>query len=329
MKRPRPSSTSILILLASLLSVSRSGSAQPSPGAIPTNGRTATPQQTRSRRATNDQHHPHQSTNALSAIAPDRATLDRAAAESAKSAAAQEANLRKQQELAAETLAVTQKTLDVTQQSLNIDGWLVKLTAGLAVINFLTMVVFYCTMRANVVAANATRDVVKVSKAAVRPYLWVRKVEAELGSPTLAGDLGPEFANMVSSASCFIQNLGSGPAFITEVVATLKFSDPPLPLPPNYDDCIRVVMLQPVVTATEPTNFLVRLRGGADSPTAIRMGDPNAQERFSCYGIIRYRDVFGEKYCTTFGFSRQWGRRSDSEVFEWFFTHWPPYNTQT
>lgn len=134
---------------------------------------------------------------------------------------------------------------------------------------------------------------------------------------------------MVDSANCTIQNLGNGPAFITEVVATLKFSFAPLPLPPNFEDCIKVIVLQPIVTESEPTNFFVRLRNGADSEIAKRMGDPNGNERFSCYGTIRYRDAFGGSYCTTFGFSRQWLRTADSEEYRWTIVPWPPYNNQT
>jgi hypothetical protein len=59
------------------------------------------------------------------------------------------------------------------------------------------------------------------------------------------------------------------------------------------------------------------------------MGDPSGPERFSCYGIIKYRDAFGESYCTTFGFSRQWLRPADSEEFHWMFVPFPPYKRQT
>jgi hypothetical protein len=129
---------------------------------------------------------------------------------------------------------------------------------------------------------------------------------------------GPEFANVINSANCSIQNLGKGPAFITEVVAKLKFSSAPLPFPPVFNDCIKVIVLQPVVTESEPTNFFVRGQG-ADGQTAVRMGDPSGPELFSCYGVIKYRDAFGESYCTTFGFSRQWLRRADSEEIRWMF----------
>jgi hypothetical protein len=59
------------------------------------------------------------------------------------------------------------------------------------------------------------------------------------------------------------------------------------------------------------------------------MSDIGATERFSCYGIIRYRDVFGESYSTTFGFSRQWLQSEDSYEMQWLFVPWPPYNRQT
>jgi hypothetical protein len=150
------------------------------------------------------------------------------------------------------------------------------------------------TAIASEVAANATRDSVQVSKSTVRPYVWVRKVE---GQNDVSGQLGlgPEFAHVIDSANCIIQNLGKGPAFITEVVAKLKFSSAPLPCPPVFNDCVKVTVLQPVVTESEPTNFFIRGQG-ADSQTAVRMGDPSGPERFSCYGIIKYRDAFGESY---------------------------------
>jgi len=180
------------------------------------------------------------------------------------------------------------------------------------------------TATATEVAANAARDAVQVSKSAVRPYLWVRKIE---GGNDIAG---PEFADVISYANVSIQNLGKGPAFIIEVVGRLKFSAEPLPLPPSFDDCTGVLVLQPVVTEPEPTNFFVRLAQGVTSQDAQRMGDPNnPTERFSCYGIIRYQDAFKESYCTTFGFSRQLLRPSDSQVLRWTFVPYPPYNRQT
>src|SRR5260370_23310526 len=87
------------------------------------------------------------------------------------------------------------------------------------------------TATATEVAANAARDAVQVSKSAVRPYLWVRKIE---GGNDIAG---PEFADVISYANVSIQNLGKGPAFITEVVGGLKFPADPLPLPPSFDVC--------------------------------------------------------------------------------------------
>jgi hypothetical protein len=176
-------------------------------------------------------------------------------------------------------------------------------------------------------SADATRDAVKVSKSTIRPYIWVRKIEG-VHRPPSTGGLGPESANVLDSANCSIQNLGTGPAFITEVLARLKMSRAPLPLPPVFDDCFRVEVLQPVVTASEPTNFFVILRDGADNHTAKRMDDPMGLERFSCYGIIRYEDAFGESYSTTFGFSRQWMRSADSEEFRWVFLPFSPYHRQ-
>jgi hypothetical protein len=176
-------------------------------------------------------------------------------------------------------------------------------------------------------SAEATREAVQVSKSVVRPYIWVRKIEGSAWPP-LTPDLGPEFANVVSVANCYIQNLGTGPAFITEVVARLKFSCAPLPLTPTFEDCFKVEVLQPVVTASEPTNFFVMFGGGVDSQTAAKMGDPNGLERFSCYGIIRYEDVFRDSYSTTFGFSRQRMRSADSEQFQWQFIPFSPYNRQ-
>jgi hypothetical protein len=182
------------------------------------------------------------------------------------------------------------------------------------------------TANATEVAANATRDAVQVSKSTVRPYLWVRKVET---GDTLSKRMGPEFTDVPASANCYVQNLGKGPAFITEVVARLKFSSAPLPLPPAFNDCINVLALLPVVTESDTYQLPIRFVEGVSSQDAQRMSDiNNPTERFSCYGIIRYRDVFGESYCTTLGFSRQW-RTSDGVTFQWVWPPWPPYNKQT
>jgi hypothetical protein len=88
-------------------------------------------------------------------------------------------------------------------------------------------------------------------------------------------------------------------------------------------------VLQPVVTESEPTNFFVRLGQVVSSQDALAMSEPGATARFSCYGIIQYQDAFRESYCTTFGFSRQWGRSANSTEFRWTFVPFPPYNRHT
>jgi hypothetical protein len=325
MKHLKPLFLLIPIVLALLLSDARNASAQPSPGTIQKSHRKPATKQESAQRAKNDQHQPRASSRPLSAIAPNRTAQDRAAAESAMRAAEQEAHLKRQEQLAAATLAVTQKTLDTTQQSLELDRKLVWFTGVLAVINLLTMMVFYRTVSANIIAANATRDAVQVSKSAVRPYLWVSNVKGETHPPSLT-QVGPESRNVLGFADCNIQNLGKGPAFITEVAAKLKFSSAPLPLPPAFNDCLKVIVLQPVVPAAESTNFLVPLSQTFASQDTEKMNDQRASERFSCYGTIKYRDAFGTPYCTNFGFSRQWGKFSDSEEPHWTFVPSPAYN---
>jgi hypothetical protein len=87
-----------------------------------------------------------------------RAAQNHAGTTGEQRAAEQEAHLKKQEEFAAKTLAITQTTLNIAQQSLANDRRLVKITGALALINVLTMIVFYCTMRANRTAAIAAQS---------------------------------------------------------------------------------------------------------------------------------------------------------------------------
>ncbi len=86
-----------------------------------------------------------------------------------------------------------------------------------------------------------------------RPLLWVRRVE--IGHDPPNPNLPVEFREVVNYVSCIVQNLGEKGAIIVEAVARLKFASPPLPLPPTFADCIRQTVLQPMVTADEPTNL--------------------------------------------------------------------------
>jgi hypothetical protein len=187
----------------------------------------------------------------------------------------------------------------------------------------------WCTSRSASRAARDSAEAARLALKANRPFLWVRKVEGENDIPTTAPDLGAEFAdpNIVTLTNCSVQNLGKGPAFIIEVKARLKFTPNPLPLPPTFDDCLVVEVLQPVVTESEPTIFPIR-GGGVDTQDALKMVDTNAAEKFACYGKIRYRDVFGNTYRATFGFSRQFLRRSAGDAFRWEFVPSPKYNLE-
>lgn len=158
---------------------------------------------------------------------------------------------------------------------------------------------------------------VKRALANERPFLWVRKVDKGHDPPD--PELPEEFHDVVSYASCIVQNLGGRGAIISEVRARLKFGYPILPLPPNFADCIEVPVLQPMVTASEPTNFIVRLSTPfLHKEVVAKMLDPEAQERFFCYGVIRYKDPAGFSYKTTFGFHCQ--RLSDDKIhFDWQF----------
>jgi hypothetical protein len=136
-----------------------------------------------------------------------------------------------------------------------------------------------------------------------RPLLWVRRVE--IGHDPPNPGLPAEFGDVVNYASCVVQNLGKRGAIISEVVARLKFAYPVLPLAPTFKDCLKVPVLQPMVTENEPTNFIVRLSTPFTHQEIAKMTDPEAHERFFCYGIIRYKDPSGASYTTTFGFHCQ------------------------
>jgi hypothetical protein len=148
-----------------------------------------------------------------------------------------------------------------------------------------------------------------------RPLLWVRKVEAGHDPPHPG--LPAEFQKIIDYASCLVQNLGKRAAIVTEVVARLKFDYPPLPLPPSFRDCLPIVVLQRIISETEPTNFIVRLSTPFTNQDIAKI-DPQARERFFCYGIIRYQDPTGARYETTFGFDCQW-LSEDLVNFRWQF----------
>jgi hypothetical protein len=183
-------------------------------------------------------------------------------------------------------------------------------------------------------AASTSAKAAELALNANRPYIWVKKIEGQKGPPN--PDLPPEVTDIIASANCFIQNLGKGPAFIIEVRGTLKFTYPPLPMPASFSDCGRVHILQPVVTEAEPTNFFVPSRGGSlfvmspcGSVDTSHVNDPNNRGRFVCYGVIRYRDVYGNRYESTFGYHRQWLTFGDPDKFQWLFVRGPDeYNRE-
>ena len=234
MKHSRLLSVLILIVLVFLLSDARKGNAQPSPRGVPASHRSATTEQKPARHNTNDHHHPRRYISTLSSIARDRATQDRTAAESAQHAAEQEAYLNKQEELAATTLAVTQQTLDITRQSLGIDWWLVKLTAALAIINVLTMGVFYFTMQATFIAANATKNSADAALAASTAYIHLMRVSLEGQIPNhdiMEGWLG--VADPVFHYG--FTNFGKSPAYMSEMCWEHYFGQH-LPDTPIYEN---------------------------------------------------------------------------------------------
>jgi len=102
-------------------------------------------------------------------------------------------------------------------------------------------------------------------------------------------------------------------------VAKLKFTSKILPLAPDFSDCLSVLVLQPIVTETEPTNFIVRLSDGLVADDVKDMYDPESPKRITCYGIVRYQDVFGKCYKTTFGYHRRRVLADNPDGFEWVF----------
>jgi hypothetical protein len=137
----------------------------------------------------------------------------------------------------------------------------------------------------------------------------------------------PELKETIGSVSCDLENSGTGPAVISEIVARLRFGPQPFfPDPPSFADCYPIRLGQRVVPARERTNFIVL--AGVHSPVEQ---DPATSERLSCYGIIRYTDVSGRmRYETTFGFWRDFGIKADETEARWTWVDGPEsYNRFT
>jgi len=163
--------------------------------------------------------------------------------------------------------------------------------------------------------ADLTDSSIQIAKAPHRPYLWIKEIT---NSPNL------EFTEDIEAAyaSCKVMNLGSGPAFITEVKARLRYArGNRFPSPPNFVDCSKCPILHPIVTESAPTNFIVMLK-----PDSVK----NREGGAICYGIIRYRDVFGDFYTLTFGYQMLFSQiNDDSPVMQGkFFLGPDEYNRE-
>jgi len=107
---------------------------------------------------------------------------------------------------------------------------------------------------------------------------------------------------------CRIKNFGKGPAIVVEIVARLKATDRPFPLPAEFSDCLPVTMIErEVIGASESITFWATYSGSnqdisdavdATFDTLMIQG----AKRLTLYGEIRYRDVFNNSYSTWFGF---------------------------
>jgi hypothetical protein len=179
-----------------------------------------------------------------------------------------------------------------------------------------------------VVVAGLQLFLLKQALKADRPYIWVRRVEGLKDPPSVTMEV---FRDVITHASCFIQNLGKGPAVNIQVIARMKFGAPPLFYPGMFADCQpQHSMLQPVVTESEPTNFIVRLSTGISDRDVTEMYDSNSPKRITCYGIVRYEDVFGNRYKTSFGYHRQQFVADNTDGFVWQFVRGPSeYNHHT
>jgi hypothetical protein len=176
-----------------------------------------------------------------------------------------------------------------------------------------------------------TYQIAEVALHRDRPFLFSFSGRVKEQPPAAASEI-PEFRYAIGSVSCDIQNFGGGPAIITEIVARLRFGPPPyFATPVSFADCHPLHRGQKVVPPNDRTNFIVMLQDGIQGDDVSKMYDEKSTKRFSCYGIIRYHDVYGKKpYETSFGFHREFGRGADEAELRWTWVDGPEaYNRFT
>jgi hypothetical protein len=294
-----PKSMKLLMPLTFLFCIAQSPSSSPIPGADHAKYGKSASEQDKTNRDEKDQRRPRPPVSVVPMITPDRAAQERAAAESAKRASEQEAHYRRQEELATGTLAVTQRTLDI-------DSELVTLTTVLAIVNFLTMLVFYVTMRANVKAANAADVSAKAAKASAdaalrsdRPVLVAEKFIPHNIYPRE----GLPESERTTVVGFWIRNCGKGPALSVELAGLLTLKNE-LPYPASIGACRPIAIRDTVI----PSGGDLEVRALYllnEVESAIAQNEINAIEsgqiKLFIYGIVHYRDIHRGRYTTWFG----------------------------
>ena len=159
-----------------------------------------------------------------------------------------------------------------------------------------------------------------------RPYLlsfsgWVRQEPMP--------SYYPELQSGIAVISCDVQNFGKGPAIITEIRASLKYDQRVLPSPAQFDDCLNIGVGQKVIPPGERTNFIVRLAQVITPNDVANMYDFDWPARLYCYGIIYYRDIYGNPSWTTFGFHRTRGKGADENMPGWLWVMGPEEYNRT
>jgi hypothetical protein len=211
----------ILIAWVLLLSAAKSGAKNPSPGTIPQSHREATPEQkpTSDNAKSPDQQRP--TPNAFTAPTPQRLTSISGAAEGGRKATEEERHDRREEAL---------------------EHQLVCLTAILAGIEVITLVLFFFSMRASIKAANASGASARATDASLhvyRPFL----VPQYATIATCDAKTYPQNAISINETPAkfwiTIRNEGIGPADILKITMRMEIfpynggmNDPI----PEYDD---------------------------------------------------------------------------------------------
>lgn len=199
MKHSKLLSASILIALALLLSAAKNGAENPSPRTTPQSHGEATPEQkpTADNAKSPDQQRP--TPNALAAPAPQRLTGISGAAEGGRKATEEERHDQREEAL---------------------EHQLVCLTAILAGIEVVTLVLFFFSMRASIKAANASGSSARAADASLHVY---RPFLVTLSARVQVADLD-SFQTSITYTSqdpakfwITIRNDGIGPADILGV----------------------------------------------------------------------------------------------------------------